>query len=118
MEIADGVGLYAGRVLPTKTKSGEALLHCARGETDLVPDTVGRQITVTHDAFRIGARTFARLGSASDHETRRRRLARPGEGERIERRLGRRIDLRTDIAARHRVGGAVIDAPFGQGLHI
>src|SRR5712671_3643764 len=118
MKVMDGVGLHGRGVLPAETKRSEAAFHCRDREADLFPQSVRTEVLVAHDTLGIAAAAAARFGAAGDHEGRRRALARAGERECIERRLGRRIDLRADIAARHRIDSAVEQAPLRQRFYV
>src|SRR5438093_13215721 len=118
MEIVDGVGLHSGSIVPAEPEFAHAPLHHAGDVTDLLYNALRADIAVAHRALGIARIAFLRLAAACDDETRRRALARPRERKGVERRLRRRVDLRTDIAARDRIGFAVIDAPLRQRLDV
>src|SRR6185295_4799885 len=84
----------------------------------LVLDAIRAEIAIANHAFGIGAVAFLRLPAPGDRKSRHRAGGRTHETERVKRRLGRWIDLGADIAARDRIGLAVIDAPFRQRLYI
>src|SRR5882757_8189895 len=113
-----GIGLRRRGVLPGKPERAETAFHLAHREADLFLQPLRADVSVTHDALGIASRAAARLSAARDHKAWRRALRRPGEGERIKRRLGRRIDLRAHIAARHRIDGPVEYLPFREGLDV
>src|SRR5947208_2217885 len=114
MDVVHGVGLYRCRLRPAEAELSKTALHLAGGEADFLPPRAGAEIAVTNDAVGVAGSATAGFGAARDHEGRRRARAGPRERERVKRRLGRRIDLGTDIAARHRIDGAVEQAPFGE----
>ena len=118
MEIMHGVGLRRRRILPAETERAHALFHHADDVANLLRNALGAEVAVAHRALRVARVAFLRLAAARDHKARRRTLARPRKRKGVERRLGRRIDLRTDIAARHRIGLAVVNAPFRQRLDV
>src|SRR5262249_3941938 len=60
----------------------------------------------------VACSAFSRLATAGNHEAGGLVVGSDGEGKSVQRRLRRRIDGRTDIAARNRVHLAVEQAPF------
>src|SRR6185312_15938064 len=118
MEIADGIGLRSSDVLPAEADRAHAALHSADHILNFFLDARGTEVAIANRALRVVAGAFPRLTAAGNYEGRRRLLARPREREGVERRLGRRIDLGADIAARDRIGAAIVQTPFGERLDI
>src|SRR6185437_6495408 len=118
MEIADGIGLRSSDVLPAEADRAHAALHSADHILNFFLDARGTEVAIANRALRVVAGAFPRLTAARNYEGRRRLLARPREREGVERRLGRRIDLGADIAARDRIGAAIVQTPFGERLDI
>src|ERR1700682_4166735 len=101
MKVPNGVGLHRRGILPAEPERAETVFHFSDREPDFLPHAVRAEVAIAHDTLGVAAAAAARFGAAGDDEGRRFALARTRERKRIERRLGRRFDLRTDIAARH-----------------
>jgi hypothetical protein len=84
----------------------------------LLAHGVGRALAAPHGALAVARAALARLAAARDDEAFRRRRRRHGVRKGMERRLGRRRDLGAHIAARHRIDGAVEQAPVAQRHHV
>src|SRR5689334_23388896 len=87
VEIVDSVGLRGRRIFPAEPEFAHAPLHHARDITDLFRNALWADVPVAHRTFGIARVAFLRLSATCDHKTRRRALARPREGEGVERRL-------------------------------
>src|SRR5450631_1541972 len=103
MKVPNGVGLHRRGILPAESERAETVFHFCDREPDFLLHAVRAEVAIAHDTLGIAAAAAARFGAAGDQEGWRLALARTGERKRVERRLGRRVDLRADVAARHRV---------------
>ena len=118
MDVVHGIDLGRGGFLPGEAKCRHAALHLAEHETGLFANAGRGHVPQPHDMIAIIAAALRRFAAAGDDE--RRFLAWSGFGvaEGVERRLGRWLDRRADIAARHRIGLAVEYLPALQGADV
>src|SRR6516165_8699418 len=119
MEIVHGIGLNGRGVFPSEAELLHAAFLLPGREADLLFQSLGAQIAVTHDALWVTSAATAKLGAAGDDKGRCRGRARTREGEGVERWLGRRINFGADVAARDRIdAAAVVNAPLGKRLDV
>src|SRR5262245_15617963 len=107
---------------PVHAEQREPALHLAEHINGFLAHRFGAGLAVAHRALGVAAAALARFAAAGDNETWsvpwRSVLRSDREAEGVKRRLGGLIDLRADIAARHRVALLLHDAPLAQGHHV
>src|SRR6202790_1277467 len=118
VDIMHGVGLHRLGILPAIPEGAEAAFHRSDRGLHLFPHTIRAEIAGTHGPLRIIPAALPPFSAAGDDEARRLARAWPREGERVKRRLARGIDLRADIASRHRICRPVEDAPLCERLDV
>src|SRR5262249_10112112 len=118
VEVVHRVDLGRGGVGPGEAENAEPALHLAQHILRLLAHGVGPLLAAPYRALTITRAALARLAAAGDDEALGRLCRLHGVREGVERRLGRRRNLGTHIAARHRIDRAVEQAPFAEGDHI
>ena len=91
---------------PIRPEQHKPSLHLAEHETRLFPHGIGAGLAVAHRALGIAGAALARFAAAGDDEARCGVFRFNREAEGVKRGLAWRVDLRTDIAARHRIASS------------
>src|SRR5262245_44826614 len=99
VEVVHGIDLRRRGIGPAEAERAEPAFHLAEHVMCLLTHGVGRGFAMPYSAFAVACTALLRLAAARDHEARRGVGGGDGEGERVERGLRRRVDLRAHIAA-------------------
>src|SRR5690606_19628458 len=118
MNVVHRVELRARRVLPAGPEGAHAPLHLVEHPARLFAQPLRAHVAAADDVVAVVALALGNFGAARDYEGARGARAGHGIRERIEARLGGRIDRRADVAARDRVHLAVEDAPLLEHPHV
>src|SRR6266568_2601287 len=118
IDVLHGVELHAGGLLPAAAERAHAALHLVEHPFRLLEHACRAGVAGGGDMVAVIRLAFDRLAAAGDDERFWRAWRWHGVGERVEARLGRRVDLRADIAACHRIDAVLHHAPFDQGLDV
>src|SRR5579862_9745203 len=120
VDVEDRVKLGAGHFGPADAERRHARFHDVEDAARLRPHAGGRLVAERDDALGIAAGAVARFAAAGRDKATGWAAAIAGHGvaERVERGLGRRIDLRTDVRAGDRVYLVAEGAPLRQALDI
>src|SRR6266699_4808418 len=103
VKVMNGIDLGCRGVMPAKAERGQPPLHLAEHEARFLAQALRADVAARDDAVEIIVVAFRHFPAPGDDERRRRVGGYCREREGVERGLRRRIDLRADVAARHRV---------------
>ena len=114
MQVVHRVDLRGGRVGPAEAEQRQPPLHLAQHVARLFAHRVRRGFAEPHRVIAVLPLPSSASPLPATTKVGSGPLRRDREAERMERRLGRRVDLGAHIAARHRIGVAGHHAPFAQ----